>query len=171
MALVLGAILFGNAAYQTGNILGSAKGLDLICNLGVSVLAYSVAAVALIIIWIGRIEVLQWLLMGLVGIMGLVFVFSAIQAAPDWNAVLAGLQPRIPDGGEWAIVGLIGTTVVPYNLFLHASAAAQRYHEYSDVDSAIRHSRWDTIIAIGIGGVVTAALTILSAVTFGGQAG
>ncbi|MEZ4997548.1 MAG: divalent metal cation transporter [Bacteroidales bacterium] len=32
-----------------------------------------------------------------------------------------------------ALVGLIGTTVVPYNLFLHASAVQEQWHSPSDL--------------------------------------
>ena len=131
-----------------------------------------IGAIALVVIWIGRFDILQTLLTVLVALMSVLFFVAAIQCGPDWSQVAWGLVPRIPTGSELVIVGLIGTTVVPYNLFLHASAAAQRWNSACAGDSpgpiekAIQVSRWDTIISVLIGGLVTAAILITASVAF-----
>jgi Mn2+/Fe2+ NRAMP family transporter len=51
---------------------------------------------------------------------------------------------------------LIGTTVVPYNFFLHSSIVQQRWSS----PAGLKESRWDTIISISIGGLITAAILI-----------
>jgi Mn2+/Fe2+ NRAMP family transporter len=199
LALVLSAILIGNAAYQTGNILGAASGVkDLVedrlepdeettasqadqvaahpkSQSFQNVVVCVIGSVALIVIWIGRFSVLQNFLTILVGGMSLLFVCAAAISNPNWSEVLAGFVPSIPNGSEWIIVGLIGTTVVPYNLFLHASAAAERWkleEAKKGVDKqlfyrdAIAASRIDTIISILIGGAVTGAILVTAAVAF-----
>lgn len=211
LGLVLIAILVGNAAYQTGNILGAAKGVSALtqaetknesvenepttndsesesvtseptASSGVesnnpiwtlqNTLVVVIGCVALAVIWIGRFDILQGLLTALVALMSVLFIVAAIQCKPDWAQVLAGFAPRIPTGSELFIVGLIGTTVVPYNLFLHASAAAQRWdfsnseNVESETKKAIRLSRWDTVISVLIGGAVTAAILITASVAF-----
>ncbi len=168
--LVLGAILFGNSAYQTGNLLGAANGFQLLTGVDANVWLIGITAIATIILWIGRFSIIQYFLTVLVAVMGFVFVLATFQSQPNWGDVAAGFRPSIPTGAEWAVVGLIGTTVVPYNLFLHASAAAQRYGDIESKSTAITHSNWDTMIAIAIGGLVTSALLITAAVTFGGTA-
>ncbi len=165
-ALVLSAILLGNSAYQTGNILGAAAGLNLATGISDRVWCILIAAVALSLIGIGRFEVLQWLLMTLVGLMGAIFALSAIICGPDLIAVLAGLRPSLPDSGGLIVIGLIGTTVVPYNLFLHSSSAAERYGEYRDKRMAIRDSLFDLVLSIMVGGIISASLLITAAVTF-----
>lgn len=166
ISLVLGAILFGNSAYQTGNILGAASGLQILTAGSDSIWSLVIAATALTVIAIGRFELLQWLLITLVGLMGVIFFVSAISCGPELTAILKGLKPAIPGGSGWIIVGLIGTTVVPYNLFLHASGAAERFAHFEDKRSAIRDSFVDLAISIAIGGVITASLLITAAVTF-----
>ncbi len=178
ISLVLGAILFGNCAYQTGNIMGAATGLEILTPLPSTVWAIAIAVVALTVIMIGRLAVLQWFLASLVAIMGLVFTISAILCGPEIVSLIGGLKPTIPDGSEWAIVGLIGTTVVPYNLFLHASAAANKYsadgsvptgdeqHNDNVLAGHVRHSLLDTILSITVGGIITASLMVTAAVTF-----
>lgn len=210
LGLVLLAILVGNAAYQTGNLLGAADGAQVLfepnpaganvvasngeaANVEVlpaefafgtwslkQVLLCSMAGVALVVIGIGRFDVLQGALSVLVGLMSLLFVVAAVNCQPDWTSVLAGFRPRVPVGADWLVVALIGTTVVPYNLFLHASAAAERWGktmpgdpltETADESSArigeaLMASRWDTVVSVGVGGLVTAAIMITAATAF-----
>ena len=56
-------------------------------------------------------------------------------------------------------VGLIGTTIVPYNLFLHASGSAERFKDPDQVSDA----RFDTILSIGLGGIISMAILICAA--------
>jgi Mn2+/Fe2+ NRAMP family transporter len=51
---------------------------------------------------------------------------------------------------------LIGTTIVPYNLFLHASLVSEKWKGASFLKAA----RWDTVIAISLGGIVSMAIVI-----------
>jgi Mn2+/Fe2+ NRAMP family transporter len=72
--------------------------------------------------------------------------------------------PSIPRGSVLMLVGLIGTTVVPYNLFLHASAVAERWQNPSDIPEA----RWDISISVILGGMISMAIIVTSAVAFFG---
>ena len=168
IALVLSAIFVGNSAYQTGNLLGAAEGLRILTSVSSTIWTIAIALVAVVIVWVGRFSVLQMALTILVASMGVIFVVSAFLCGPNLVDVAVGLKPSIPVGSEWTIIALIGTTVVPYNLFLHASAAAAKYKSFENKSSAIRHSLLDTVISITIGGLITAALLITAAVTFGG---
>ena len=166
VTLVLAAILFGNTAYQTGNIVGAVDGINILTGLNKVAAALIIAIIALAVVFVGKYSLLQWSLTFLVAVMGLVFVVAAIACWPDLKALGSGLRPNIPDQSAWIVIGLIGTTVVPYNLFLHASASAQRYRGQDDKSAAIRNSLLDTVIAIAVGGVITASLLITAAATF-----
>ena len=87
-------------------------------------------------------------------VMGVVFFVTAIASSPDWGAIATGLfVPTLPEEGSKGIltaVGLIGTTIVPYNLFLHASGASERFKDPEQVSDA----RFDTILSIGLGGIM-----------------
>ena len=185
LGLVLGAILIGNAAYQTGNLLGAATGLAELLpaepNLEnsdgdrKSTAAAIFGGVALVVIWVGRLKWVQVAMCFLVGMMSLMFVASAIASQPNWADVCAGVVPSIPMGESWGdasifVIGLIGTTVVPYNLFLHASSAAETWHEEAATDSQrksiVRVSFWDTVVSVLVGGIVTSSIMITMAVAF-----
>jgi Mn2+/Fe2+ NRAMP family transporter len=60
--------------------------------------------------------------MVLVGILSLSFVISAFITTTDLQILVNGiLSPKIPKDDFLIIAALIGTTLVPYNLILHAS--------------------------------------------------
>ena len=68
------------------------------------------------------------MLKALVGLMGLSFVATAILAGPGiWSTVRGLVVPALPTGSAPLALALVGTTVVPYNLFLHSSAVRARW--------------------------------------------
>jgi Mn2+/Fe2+ NRAMP family transporter len=99
--------------------------------------------------------------------MGVVFLITAFASPVDWGAALAGMfTPTLPSaeqtGGTSPILvvtGLIGTTIVPYNLFLHASGAAERFKDPDQVSDA----RFDAVVSIGVGGLISMAILICAA--------
>jgi len=96
--------------------------------------------------------------------MSVAFVVTALMTKPDIAALLKGLLiPKIDSDKLLTIVGLVGTTVVPYNLFLHASLVKERWHDVSDLAAA----RKDTIISIVLGGVVSLAIIVCAAAVKG----
>ena len=152
-ALVFIAIAIGNAAYEAGNLVGGAFGAE--SMLGPDRLArhwyvLAIAVTALPALIFGRYKSLERLLIGLVLIMGLAFFGRALLTRPNLLAMLNGLIPRIPEGGTLTAIALIGTTVVPYNLFLHAAAARRRW-----TPDQVADARADTIVSIGLGGLVS----------------
>ena len=178
LLLVLAAIFVGNAAYQTGNLLGAAAGATILVGLDQSVPAINsfvalTAVSALLVIWFGRLKWLQRTMMGLIGLMSLVFVVSAFRSAPAAMDLGSGLLPTLPAGSEWFVVGLIGTTIVPYNLFLHASAASEQWggDSVDQANDAVRQSRMDTIFAVSLGGLITMAILITAACVYSSGAG
>ena len=159
--LVFVALAIGNAAYEAGNLAGAALGLQ---ALGLSTpaphwLIGGLALIAATVLWFGNYIFLERFLVGLVLLMSLAFIISAVLVDIDWRAAVAGLQPRIPDGGLLTAIALIGTTIVPYNLFLHAAACRQRWQG----SSAVHKARTDTVISIGLGGLVSMTIVATAA--------
>ena len=166
--LILSAILVGNIAYEAGNISGGVLGLEAVFgNLGIAggYNAYSliIGFIAFIILLLGNNRLLEKILMGLVLFMSLAFLFTAIKIKPDLNSFFSGLFiPSFPDDSILIIIGLIGTTVVPYNLFLHVSLAKEKWTSSKDLKDA----RIDTIVAVLVGGLISICI-IISATSIG----
>lgn len=163
-ALVVGAIGLGNAAYQTGNLLGAASGLQILGGGRTSWWGLAVGLLASLFLWRGSYRLLERLLVALVIIMSVVFIATAIAVAHDTGDLLAGLVvPRLPEGSDLVALALIGTTIVPYNLFLHSNAARERWRGADRLGEA----RADLGIAIVLGGLISMAILITGAAQFG----
>ncbi len=166
IGIILGAIVIGNAAYEAGNIGGATLGLEAI--FGTDYLKYYpliIGVCAFTLLYIGNYKVLEKVLVSLVLIMSLSFVVTAFITKPDIVQILKGLfVPTVPKDGILSIIALVGTTVVPYNLFLHASLVSEKWKSQDDLKAVRR----DTYISIALGGMVSMCI-IIAATTIQGE--
>ncbi|MEX2610444.1 MAG: Nramp family divalent metal transporter [Gemmatimonadota bacterium] len=168
VGLVLTAVAFGNAAYEMGNLMGASLGAEGALGGNTRLWALGFAALAFLLLFTGRYRAIERVMVALVVLMSVVFLATALLLAPSPTGVLRGLLvPALPADprGLLVAVGLIGTTVVPYNLFLHAAVVREKWRGVEDLGTA----REDLIVAIGLGGVVTLAIVATSAAALGGQ--
>ncbi len=167
VGLVVAAITFGNAAFQTGNVAGAAMGLEVLTGASRSTWSLIVGGAAAALLFVGTYRRIERLLIGLVGVMGVVFIVTAVMVRPDFTELTKGLfVPSLPEGSGTLVIALIGTTVVPYNLFLHASAVTQKWPRTAGTAWVLRESRIDTVIAVALGGLITLAVLTTAAAFF-----
>jgi manganese transport protein len=168
LGLVALAITGGNAAYETGNLLGASLGLEILTGIPPRFWAVALAAGAFALLASGTYRVIQGVLVALVVLMSAVFLLTAALVRPPVGELLSGLVvPSIPEGSLLTVIALIGTTVVPYNLFLHASAVQEKWPAERFVTrDALRESRFDTVASVALGGVVTAAIVVAATPLF-----
>ncbi|MFK8058442.1 MAG: Nramp family divalent metal transporter [Saprospiraceae bacterium] len=163
--LIVAAIFIGNAAYEGGNLSGAALGASYMDAFGLSQTMTTVflGVLAAGLLLLGRFNVLKNVLAAVVALLSLVYLFAAFTSGVDWAAALSGLLPlRLPEGSELTLIALIGTTVVPYNLFLHASAARDHYAAPDELQAA----RMDTYVSVLLGGLITLAISLTAAAAF-----
>jgi NRAMP (natural resistance-associated macrophage protein)-like metal ion transporter len=162
--LVMTAIVLGNAAYEAGNISGGALGIELFVqapvlslgNFQVNILNMLIGSLALILLLTGSYSTISNYLTGLVILMSIAFLGTAIWSKPNFLELLSGFQPTINPENIFTIVALIGTTVVPYNFFLHSSLISQKWKTIQD----FKYIRVDTLIAVILGGLVSMAIIV-----------
>ena len=169
MILIVSALGIGNAAFEVGNITGAAIGLSQISSLSISSSVLIVGILVLILLGTSIFKILEQILTVLVVIMSLLFLLTMITIEIDYSKLLRGLFiPTVTASSLLTIMALIGTTVVPYNLFLHADASKRKWKD-QEVTQALNNSRVDTAISIGLGGLITLAIMSTSAVAFFGS--
>ncbi len=162
IALVGGAILLGCAAYEAGNILGGAAGAMLAVELPRSVVTLALALAAAALLFAGSPERVAMAMAVCVGLMGAGFLLVAASLAPPAGAVLAGLVPS-PAFSEdetafLGILALVGTTVVPYNLFLGSALARGQ---------TLGEMRFGLGVSVAIGVLITSAILVVGATLAG----
>ena len=161
MAVILSAIIIGNTAYEAGNISGATLGLQVLAGADYALIyPWIIGLIAFLLLYLGSYKTLEKVFISLVLMMSVSFVLTAILTKPDIEEVLMGLLiPVIPKNSLFNIIALIGTTVVPYNLFLHASLVREKWNSSEDLGSVRR----DTFLSIGLGGIISIAIIISAA--------
>lgn len=167
VVMVVSAICIGNAAYQTGNILGAGLGLASLTGTGISFWPVFIGGCAFILLWFGSYKALEAVFGGLVFLMSLCFIVTAAMIRPDITGILSGMfVPGFDENTIYIALGLVGTTIVPYNLFLYASVVSERFESASDLPFA----RKDLLVAVAIGGLISMAIVTTSSAAFFGTA-
>ena len=161
ITLIFSAIIIGNASYEAGNIGGATLGMEALFGLSYSKLYPVILGLAAFsLLFFGNYKALEKVFIFLVLIMSLSFVMTAVLTQPNlWELVKGLFVPSIPDDGILTIIALVGTTVVPYNLFLHAALVSEKWKSEKDLKLAKR----DTLVSIILGGLVSISIIISAA--------
>ncbi|MDG2147189.1 MAG: divalent metal cation transporter [Flavobacteriaceae bacterium] len=163
--LLISAIFFGNSAYEAGNITGAKIGIQQIIGskffdlLSFDILPLIICFLISIIYLIGSSELIKKILLIIVVFMSFSFIFAAIITKPDFLSILSGLFiPRFNTNQLTLLLSVMGTTIVPYNLFLH-SALVKNMSSVTD----FKQIRMDTIISVSIGGLISLCIVLAAA--------
>jgi len=169
VTLVLSAILVGNGAYEGGNISGAVLGLNTMYTFPSELALFwpiLISASAFGLLFFARYKMLERVLIILVLTMSITFVITFILVKPSIGEFARGLFiPVVPDGSLLTVIALIGTTVVPYNLFLHASVSKERFSGPDELGA----SRKDVAVSISLGGLISIAIMSTAAAAFFGS--
>ncbi len=168
LGIVLSAVVGGAIAFESGNIRGGSLGIltllekdpastSIAINSG-AVLA--IAGLASALLWQGRIATLERALLAMVALMSCAFMFTALMVVESWQQVLGDLFiPSLPPGSSVIVVALIGTTIVPYNLFLHSELVQQKWSNEADLS----YARADAVYSVLFGGLVSMSIVVCAA--------
>jgi Mn2+/Fe2+ NRAMP family transporter len=145
------AAAFGCAAYQTGNLLGAISGaLFFLPHVGRVLLTLLLALGCAALLWSNNFQLLSRALSIMVAVMGIAFIYVAVQVPASLGEWVQHLfVPSFPAGSGLLIIGLVGTTIVPYNLFLGSSIGQNQ---------SLSEMRWGIALAVLIGGIISIAI-------------
>lgn len=168
LILIFGAIMIGNTAYEAGNISGAALGLETLIGsfsfessvLNLKLYPILIGLIAATLLWIGKYKILERSLIFFVVIMSLSFLVTAVATRPSLAQIFSGLfRFSTPESSLLSIIGLVGTTIVPYNLFLHTELVREKWSSKADLPFAIK----DMLIALTLGGLISMSIIITAA--------
>jgi manganese transport protein len=152
LGLVLGAVVLGCAAYEAGNILGALAGATMFTGLPPLALTLGAGAAASALLALGTARTVAKALGVVVAFMGVAFLVTALMLRPALPELAEGLLvPSFPPGSGILVLGLIGTTVVPYNLFLGSGLA---------LGQSLREIRFGLSVAVLLGGVISMGILV-----------
>lgn len=145
------SVIIGCMAYQAGNMVGAISGLNLIRDFPKELYLIGLTLFISILLFSGRYKVIANILSIAVGLMGLSFFILVFFEDHSISEMFSGLIPSAPAGSGWIILGLIGTTIVPYNLFLGSGLSKGQ---------SLQDMRLGLAVSVVLGGLITVAILV-----------
>jgi len=158
------------AATDLAEVLGTILGLNLLFGLPLLWGALVTLFDTFVLLAIQKLGIrkMEAFILSLISIIAGGFIVNLFLAKPDWGAAATGLTPSLPVGSLYIILGIIGATVMPHNLYLHSSLVQTRRVSRT-IDSklqACKYNFFDSVIALNAAFFVNAAILVLAAAVF-----
>jgi manganese transport protein len=159
-------------ATDLAEFLGAAIGFQLLFHIPLLVGGFLTAISTFLILSLERrgFRPLEAVITTLVGVIAVSYLIETILDRPDWGAI--GFHAVVPQfsGTESLLlaVGILGATVMPHVIYLHSALTQGRIvtRDPQLLRRLFRFELVDVLIAMGIAGMVNAAMLIMAASTF-----
>ena len=158
-------------ATDLAEFLGAALGFNLLFNIPLIWGAALTAVATCAILGLERFgfRPIEAVITALVGVITSAYVLETLLDKPDWGQIAISMAPHF-QGLESVILatGILGATVMPHAIFLHSNLMQGRVvtHDSHKMCRLFRFELIDVGIAMGIAGLVNAAMLIMAASTF-----
>jgi manganese transport protein len=159
-------------ATDLAEFVGAALGLNLLLGIPLWLAGLLAALATFLILALQRFgfRPLEAVITALVGVIAVSYLIETVLDKPDWGQVLFhAVVPQFA-GRESVLlaVGILGATVMPHAIFLHSSLTQGRIRTHSPEQKRLlfRFEVVDVGIAMGIAGLVNAAMLMMAAATF-----
>jgi len=159
-------------ATDLAEFLGAALGFNLLFHIPLLTAALLTAVTTFIILGLERrgFRPLEAVITALVGVIAVCYLFETILDRPDMAQVaFHAIVPQFA-GLESVLLatGILGATVMPHVIFLHSSLTQNRIptKNEGELKRLFRFQLFDVTIAMGIAGLVNAAMLIMASSTF-----
>jgi len=159
-------------ATDLAEFLGAALGFYLLFHIPLFVAALLAGVVTLLILALERrgFRPVEAVITAFVGVIAVSYVIETLLDRPNWTEVAVGaLVPRFA-GTESVLLatGILGATVMPHVIFLHSALTQHRIVPRNEAQAKLlyRFEVTDVLLAMGLAGVVNAAMLIMAASTF-----
>jgi manganese transport protein len=161
-------------ATDLAEIIGGALALYLLFGVPLPVggLITCVVAFALLGLQQRGVRRFETVVAGLLGVILLGFLYNAWRAGADPAGVAGGLVPSFAGVDSLLLAtGILGATVMPHVIYLHSALTKTRSGAAApgDLRRALRYQRADTLVALGLAGLVNLAMLVIAARLFFGS--
>jgi manganese transport protein len=158
-------------ATDLAEIIGGALALALLFGVPLPVggLITCVVAFALLGLQNRGVRRFERVIAGLLGVILLGFLYTVLRSGTDGPALAAGLVPSFSGTDSLLLAtGILGASVMPHVIYLHSALTTAKR---SDVNmrQALRAQRTDTLIALGLAGLVNLSMLLIAARLFFGS--
>jgi manganese transport protein len=100
------------------------------------------------------------------------FLYETLRITLDAGKAAAGLVPTFSGAGSVTLaVGIVGATVMPHAVYAHSALTANHHRRGVAGTRTVGHERMDVVIALGLAGLVNAAMLTVAARLLSGKGG
>jgi manganese transport protein len=162
-------------ATDLAEIIGGALALYLIFGIPLPVggLITCVVAFALLGLQKRGVRRFEAVIGGLLGVILLGFIYDALRAGTDVAGIAGGLVPTFSGTDSLLLAtGILGATVMPHVIYLHSALTKSRAPAAADPAerrTVLRCQRVDTLVALGLAGLVNLVMLTIAARLFFGS--
>jgi manganese transport protein len=159
-------------ATDLAEFLGAALGFNLLFGIPLWIAAILTAIVTFLILGLERhgFRPLEAVITALVGVIAVCYLIETVLDRPDWGQVVFHAVVPQFHGPESVLLatGILGATVMPHVIFLHSSLTQGRIVVRDPVQlrRLYRFELVDVSIAMGLAGLINAAMLMMAAATF-----
>lgn len=159
-------------ATDLAEFLGAALGFNLLFGIPLWIAGILTAVATFIILGLERygFRPLEAVITALVGVVSASYLIETVLDRPDWGLVL--YHSVVPEfsGPESVLLatGILGATVMPHVIFLHSALTQERIvtRQPDQMSRLFRFEIVDVVIAMGLAGLINAAMLMMAAATF-----
>jgi len=162
-------------ATDLAEFLGAALGFNLLFHIPLFTAGLLTGVATFLILGLERygFRPLEAVITILVGVIAGSYLLELIIGRPDWHMIAYHAAVPMFDGSESVLlaVGILGATVMPHVIFLHSSLTQGRIVPKNPAQARriFRFEVVDVVMAMGVAGLVNAAMLIMAASTFHAQ--
>jgi len=159
-------------ATDLAEFLGAALGFNLLFGMPLFVAGVLTGLVTFAILALERhgFRPLEAVITSLVGVIAFCYVIETLLGRPDWGQIAYHAVVPIFQGTESVLLatGILGATVMPHVVFLHSALTQGRIvvRDPGQLRRLFRYECLDVTLAMGVAGMVNAAMLIMAAATF-----
>ena len=159
-------------ATDLAEFLGAALGFNLLLGIPLWLAGILTAVATFLILGLQRFgfRPLEAVITVLVGVIAASYLIETVLDKPDWGQVLFHAVVPQFSGPESVLLatGILGATVMPHVIFLHSSLTQGRIvvREPAQMRRLFRFEVVDVVIAMGVAGLINAAMLMMAAATF-----
>ena len=167
---ILGSAVVAAVSTALAEVLGMAIAVNLITGRPVKVAVLPACAFTLFMLFSNSYRRLEKWIIGFVSLIGLSFVFELALVKVDWAAAArGGFVPSMPRLSILIVMSLLGSVVMPHNLYLHSEIIQSRQWNLEDgctIKRQLRFEFLDTTLSMIVGWAINCAIIVLAAATF-----
>jgi manganese transport protein len=162
-------------ATDLAEFLGAALGFYLLLGIPLWVAGFLTAIITFVILGLERygFRPLEAVITALIGVISISYLIETILGKPDWGQVVHHAFVPQFSGPESVLLaaGILGATVMPHVIFLHSALTQKRIvvRTPAKLRRLFKYEVVDVVIAMGLAGLINAAMLMMAASTFYSQ--